>query len=335
MSLAIRCKKKPTVTNKHHGDVEWSWPFQIPEEIDWAHLKDMKVELKSRLRRETFKNSFVQSRSVECRFFHVLHIMSFNYDHCAGRDANAVKCKWWYLYYYSLLGCSWSYWCSACSSSWEMLLQSTKCLFLCWTLGWTGSGCSTSASSSTLNIIMASVRLLLNLLGASITPLLICDLPWSNCWHSAKDVRLCCRVKILLRGGDQHGGAAADQPRPGAVRDVRQQRAGAWDGRGSPCHVLLRPQAAPWPLCILELEHLFYRFRQISLKQVSGIFSSALKILLKISCRYVKVQPAFFPATLHCPKGWRKERRRGEQDLQRLRQLWPALKWRSKLWRMM
>ena len=34
-----------------------------------------------------------------------------------------------------------------------------------------------SASSSTLNIIMASVRLLLNLLGASITPLLICDLP--------------------------------------------------------------------------------------------------------------------------------------------------------------
>ena len=84
-----KMQKKP-YCDKHHGDVKWSWPFQIPEEVCWAHLK---VEVKSRLRRETFKNSFVQSRSMEWRFFHVLHIMSFKYDHCAGRDANAVKCK--------------------------------------------------------------------------------------------------------------------------------------------------------------------------------------------------------------------------------------------------
>ena len=77
------------------------------------------------------------ARSFMCS----LSCHSIMYDYCSGRDANAVKCKWWCLYYYSLLGCSWSCWCSACSSSWEMLLQSTKCLFLCWTLGWTGSGC--------------------------------------------------------------------------------------------------------------------------------------------------------------------------------------------------
>ena len=68
--------QKKTYCDEHHGDVKWSWPFQIPEEVCWAHLK---VEVKSRLRRETFKNSFVQSRSVECQIFHVLLIMSFNY----------------------------------------------------------------------------------------------------------------------------------------------------------------------------------------------------------------------------------------------------------------
>ena len=52
----------------------------------------------------------------------------------------------------------------------------------------------------------------------------------------------------LVDGGQREGhlvrGTAADGPGPGAVRDVREQRAGARHGGGSPGDVLLRPQVS-------------------------------------------------------------------------------------------